>query len=259
MSGAAQPPASSAPPQADALPASPARQKEGRGVRWWVRRVMTLLALLVVAWHAWIFAQVWWLRGHNPSTTAFMRQGLERLQGKNPKAQLKHRWVDYDRISIHLKRAVIAAEDQKFLEHDGFDWEALQEAYERNVKRRRVVRGGSTISQQVAKNMFLTGRKTYLRKAEEAVITVMIELLLDKRRILEIYLNVIEWGNGVYGAEAASLHYYNISAAQVDREQSARLAAMIPNPRFYDRNRSTPGLERRAEILQRYYDVIPVP
>ncbi len=188
-----------------------------------------------------------------------MEQGLARLQERNPQARLKHRWTAYGQTSVHLKRAVLAAEDQKFLAHQGFDWDEVEKAYERNLESQRVVRGASTISQQLAKNLFLTQQRTYWRKAEEAVITLMIESALPKRRILEIYLNVIEWGNGVYGAEAAARHYYEKSASELDAEEAARLAAMIPNPRFYDRRRSTPWLEQRTELLLSQMEFVPVP
>jgi monofunctional biosynthetic peptidoglycan transglycosylase len=216
----------------------------------WARRILLVATALLVAWHGWVYWQVWRLRTVNPQQTAFMQQGLERLRERNPKAELRQRWVPYERISTNLKRAVIAAEDQKFLDHAGFDLEEMEKAFEKNQKRQRVVRGASTISQQLAKNLFLTGQRAYWRKAEEAIITVMIEQTLEKRRILEIYLNVIEWGNGIYGAEAAAQQYYGKSAAELDEEEAARLAAMIPNPRFYHRRGVTPYLEQRAEFLR---------
>jgi monofunctional biosynthetic peptidoglycan transglycosylase len=239
-------------PHAETIP------PESRFRKWLRRAAMGLLAA-VVLFHLWILAQLIWWRTHNPGTTAFMEQGLERMQEKNPRAQLRHRWVPYARISVHLKRAVIAAEDQKFLEHEGFDWEAIEDAYERNQARQRVTRGGSTISQQLAKNLFLSARRTYARKAEEAIITLMIELLWSKQRILEVYLNVIEWGNGIYGAEAAAQHYFGVSAAQLTSEQAARLTAMIPNPRYFDRRRDSPYLERRTQTLLRYMPMMSVP
>jgi monofunctional biosynthetic peptidoglycan transglycosylase len=157
--------------------------------------------------------------------------------------------VPYGRISTQLKRAIIASEDAKFVDHEGFDWEGMQKALEKNQKKGRFVAGGSTISQQLAKNLFLSPSKSYFRKAEEAIITLMLETLWSKQRILEVYLNVIEWGNGVFGAEAAARHYYNISAAQLGRDQAARLAGMVPNPRYYDRNRNAPGLARKTGII----------
>ena len=195
------------------------------------------------------FVRVWWWRDHNPSTTAFMDASLERLRQKRPEAKLKHQWVPYDRISAHLKRAVVVAEDAKFADHEGFDWEAIEKALENNKAKGKVVAGGSTISQQLAKNLFLSGSRTPWRKGQEAIITVMIEQAMDKRRILEVYLNVIEWGDGVFGAEAAARHYFGTSAAGLGPEASARLAAMVPNPRFYDRNRATPWLQRKTRMI----------
>ena len=216
------------------------------------RSLLFLIGLavgLILAYQLWIFGHVWWWVEHNPSTTAFMDARLDVLREKSPKAQLRHTWVPYARISNHLKRAIIAAEDGKFLDHEGFDWEAIQKAHEKNQRLKRTVVGGSTISQQLAKNLFLSGERSFWRKGQEAVVTVMIETMMSKRRILEIYLNVIEWGNGVYGAEAASRHYFGVSAAQLGPEQAARLAAMVPSPRFYDRNRQAPGLLRKTGMI----------
>jgi monofunctional biosynthetic peptidoglycan transglycosylase len=181
------------------------------------------------------------------------------MQVKHPQAQLKQQWVPYERISVHLKRAIIAAEDAKFVDHEGFDWEGIQKAMEKNQKRGRLAAGGSTISQQLAKNLFLTPSKTFWRKGNETVITLMLENLWSKRRIFEVYLNVIEWGNGVFGAEAAARHYYGVGAAQLGPEQAARLAGMVPNPRFYDRNRGAPGLARKSAIIRRRMPAAEVP
>ena len=194
-------------------------------------------------------ARVWWWKDHNPSTTAFMEASLERLRARKPDAKLRHAWVPYERISLHLKRAVIAAEDSRFVEHEGFDWEAIEKAIEKNRQKGRVVAGASTISQQLAKNLFLSADRTPWRKGQEAIITVMIEQVMSKRRILEIYLNVIEWGEGVFGAEAAARHYFGSSAAGLGPESAARLAAMVPNPRFYDRNRNTRWLMRKTQLI----------
>ena len=194
-------------------------------------------------------ARVWWWRDHPPPTTAFMHESLEELRRRNPRAQLSHTWVPYSRISVSLKRAVVVAEDSRFVDHDGFDWEAIEKAQEKNLRRGRIVAGGSTISQQLAKNLFLSASRTPWRKGEEALITVMIEHVMDKRRILELYLNVIEWGEGVFGAEAAARHYFGVSASALSPGQAARLAAMIPNPRFYDRHRSTRWLERHTQTI----------
>jgi monofunctional biosynthetic peptidoglycan transglycosylase len=194
-----------------------------------------LLALgLMLAVQLWFFGHVLFWNFYNPAQTSFMSLRLAELQEKNPKAALKHRWVPYERISVHLKRAVVAAEDDGFVDHDGFDWEGIQRALEKNQKKGKVVAGGSTISQQLAKNLFLSPSKSYLRKIEEAIITLMIETVMSKRRILEVYLNVVEWGNGVFGAEAAAQRYYGVSAAQLGPSQAAHLAVMLPNPRKYE-------------------------
>lgn len=214
-----------------------------------IARGMLALVAIVLLYQVWIFLHIWWWVDHNPASSAFMEDRLEVLQDKNPDAELRHRWVPYNRISLNLKRAVIAAEDAKFIDHEGFDWEGIQKAYEKNLKKGRIVAGGSTISQQLAKNLFLSTKRTPWRKLEEAVITLMLEQMMSKRRILEIYLNVIEWGNGVFGAEAAARHYYKTSAAGIGPEAAARLAAMIPNPRFYDRHRDARGLNKRTGII----------
>jgi monofunctional biosynthetic peptidoglycan transglycosylase len=229
-----------------------------RAWRWLARIVLLILAALIV-YQAWIFGNVVWWIWFNPSTSAFMEERLGVLQQDDPKAMLRHQWVPYERISINLKRALIASEDAKFLDHDGFDWEAMQKAYEKNVKKGKVVAGGSTISQQLAKNLFLSGRRTPWRKIEEALITLMLENVMSKRRIFEIYLNVIEWGNGVFGAQAAARYYYGVSAANLTPEQAARLAVMVPKPRFYDRVRETPLLERRTAIILERMGQVSVP
>ena len=171
------------------------------------------------------------------------------MQSKNPKAKLQHQWVPYRNISDHLKRALIASEDAKFVDHVGFDWEGIQKAYEKNMARGKIVAGGSTISQQLAKNLFLSTKRTSWRKGQETIITLMLEAMMEKERIFDIYLNTIEWGDGVFGAEAASRHYFQISAAKLTAEQAAKLAAMVPNPRFYDRNREAKGLLRKTDII----------
>jgi len=211
--------------------------------------VLTAIALLLVAVNAWFAAHILWWRDHPVGETSFMAYRMDELHAKSPKAALQYQWVPYERISNNLKRAMVAAEDSKFVDHEGFDWEGIQLAMEKNQKKGRVVAGGSTITQQLAKNLFLTPSRSYWRKAEEAVITVMLEAFLPKRRILEIYLNVIEWGSGVFGAEAAAKRYFGVSAAQLSPEQAARLAAMAPNPRFYERNQGAPGLNRKIGII----------
>jgi monofunctional biosynthetic peptidoglycan transglycosylase len=209
-----------------------------------------VLFIALLLYQGWFAAHIWYWVGHNPTSTSFMQARLERMRETNPGASLKQRWVSYGRISEQLKRAVIVAEDAKFSEHDGFDWEGIQKAMEKNQRRGRVVAGGSTISQQLAKNLFLSGEKNLWRKGEEAVITSMLELIMDKERIFEIYLNVAEWGEGVFGAEAAARHYYNTSAANLSAEQAARLAAMLPRPLYYERNRDSEFLQRYSETIR---------
>ncbi len=200
----------------------------------WTRRALLALVLVFVAWHVWLLGQVLWWKWVPPSETSFMSLRLDELNEKKPDAELRYRWVPYEQISLHLKRAVVAAEDDKFVDHEGFDWDGIQKAIQKNQKKGKAVAGGSTISQQLAKNLFLSPSRSYLRKAEEAIITVMIEALWDKRRILEVYLNVVEWGNGIFGCEAAAQRYYKTSAARLSPPQAARLAVMLPNPRKYE-------------------------
>ncbi|TAG04377.1 MAG: monofunctional biosynthetic peptidoglycan transglycosylase [Betaproteobacteria bacterium] len=211
--------------------------------------VFLAVALLFVAAQIYFLGKVLWYETHAPSRTAFMSYRMGELADKNVNATLKYQWVPYSKISRNLKRALIAAEDSTFVEHEGFDWDGIQLALEKNRARGKTVAGGSTITQQLAKNLFLSPEKTYLRKGQEAIITLMLENLLDKERILELYLNVIEWGNGVFGAEAAARRYYGISASQLSAEQAAKLAAMAPNPRFYERNFNAPGLRKKVGII----------
>jgi monofunctional glycosyltransferase len=220
-----------------------------RAVLRWVLWAVAAALLALVLLQAWYFAHIWWWRDHPPRETAFMAQRLGELRERNPQARLQYTWVPYEHISVNLKRAMIAAEDAKFVEHEGFDWDGIQLAIDKNARRGRVVAGGSTITQQLAKNLFLSGTKSYLRKAEEALITLMLEAVLDKRRIFELYLNVIEWGNGIFGSEAASRRYFGVGASQLSADQAARLAAMAPNPRHYERNPGSRGLAQKIPII----------
>jgi monofunctional biosynthetic peptidoglycan transglycosylase len=221
----------------------------GRRIARWIVWLVAAIAAALLLSQLWFAAHIYWWRDHPVGETSFMAWRMDELHAKNPKAQLKYTWVPYERISGNLKRAMVAAEDAKFVDHEGFDWEGIELAMERNQKKGRVVAGGSTITQQLAKNLFLSPSRSYWRKAQETVITVMLEAMLPKRRILELYLNVIEWGSGVFGAEAASRHYFGASATQLSAEQAARLAAMAPNPRFYERNQAAPGLNRKIGII----------
>ena len=224
----------------------------------WLLQGLAIAALAALTLQLLIFAQVLWWSRYDPSSTSFMSIRLEELEEKNPDASLRHQWVPYERISIHLKRAVVAAEDDRFLDHEGFDWEGIQKAIEKNQKKGHAVAVGSTISQQLAKNLFLSPSRSYLRKAQEAIITLMIEKTWSKRRILEVYLNVVEWGNGIFGAEAAARRYYGISAASLGPAQAARMAVMLPNPRRYEKQFG-PRLAAHAASVQRrmIYSEVP--
>jgi len=207
------------------------------------------LTLAVIAVQLWFFSQVLYWNRFEPATSAFMERRLDALREKNPKANLRHRWVPYERISPHLKRAVVAAEDARFLDHEGFDWEAIQKAMARNEQRGRVVAGASTISQQLAKNLFLSSSRSWLRKGQEALITWMLETTMSKRRILELYLNFAEWGEGVFGAEAAARYHFDVPAGALTPEQGAWLAAILPSPRRYERGRTTPYIQGRVGTI----------
>jgi monofunctional biosynthetic peptidoglycan transglycosylase len=214
--------------------------------------IVAAVALFALSWLAWIGAHILWYRSHAPHETSFMAQRIDEAKIRNRPLQLRYRFVPYERISPHLKHALIAAEDARFIEHHGFDWDGIARAAERNRKKGHIVGGGSTITQQLAKNLFLTPERSYWRKGEEMMITALLEAMLTKRRILELYLNVIEWGNGVFGAEAAAQHYFGVAASQLTAEEAARLAAMTPSPRLFERNpRSTYLAGRVATILAR--------
>ncbi len=215
----------------------------------WTKRLLLLVLALLLLWQLWLFGWVLWWKWNPPRLTRFMEIRLAEMHVKNPHAVLYQQWVDYARISPHLKRAVVSAEDDRFLLHTGFDWNGIQKAMEKNRQRGQVVAGGSTITQQLAKNLFLSPDKSFWRKAQEAVLTIMIEATWDKQRILEVYLNVIEWGNGIFGAEAAARHYFGTGCQQLSPGQAARLAAMVPSPRRFDRRRDSPYLAERSDII----------
>lgn len=225
----------------------PAARTWRSSIKW----IVLLPLVLFIVVQLYFFLNICWWVEHNPQRTAFMREQLSALREKNPKAELQQTWVPYNKISTNLKRAIIASEDANFSEHEGVDWEALQKAYEKNTKQNKVVAGGSTITQQLAKNLFLSGSRSYLRKGEELIITYMLETMMDKERIFEIYLNVVEFGSGIFGAEAAARHYYGVSAASLGASQAAKLAVMLPNPRFFDKHRASGYLARRTGVILR--------
>ncbi len=213
------------------------------------RYSLGILVIAAFAVQAWYYAHVLWWRSDQPAASAFMEARLERLREKDPKAKLAQQWAPYERISPQLKRAVVAAEDAKFVDHEGFDWEAISKAIEKNEKKGRVVAGASTISQQLAKNLFLSGERSWVRKGQEAAITWMLESTLSKRRILELYLNFAEWGESVFGAEAAARHHFGVNAASLSAAQAAFLAAILPSPRRYAPGRVTPYVAGRIETI----------
>lgn len=215
--------------------------------RGWLVKTLAFTLVISLAWSGWISYQLHLLRTINPEQSAFMQRYSER----NPDKPIKHHWVRYSHISPHLKRAVIAAEDTMFIEHGGFDWQGIRLALEKNLKRGTITAGGSTISQQLVKNLFLSPQRSFLRKAEEMVITIIMEKILTKKRIFELYLNYAEWGKGIYGAEAAAHRHFGVSAARLSSWQAARLAAILPNPRYYDGRRTEWMYEKTDTIIKR--------
>lgn len=225
----------------------------------WLWRIVFWGFCAIVLLQLWFLAQIAVWTHVNPGSTSFMQIRLNEVRKTDPGFQLKQEWVPYDKISLNLKRAVIAAEDSGFMDHKGVEIAAIELAIKRNARRGRVTHGGSTITQQLAKNLFLTGRRSYIRKGQELVIALMIEALWDKRRILEVYLNVVEWGNGVYGAQAAAKHHFGTNAAQLSSYQAARMAGMLPAPRYFDQRKNSPFLARKTGTLQRRMYQVAVP
>ena len=227
-------------------------------LRWAIRAMLVLLTAFVLL-QLWYAAHIWWWRDHPPSETAFMSVRLAELKRVNPGARLQYTWVPYQRISVQLKRAMIAAEDAKFVEHEGFDWEGIQHAMDKNLKKGRVVAGGSTISQQLAKNLFLSGERNFLRKAQELVLSWELEAILGKRRILELYLNEVEWGEGVFGATAAAQRYFGVGAAAVGAQQAAQLAVMLPAPKRFEKRPGSAYVVGRAGTIVARMGRVDVP
>jgi monofunctional biosynthetic peptidoglycan transglycosylase len=187
------------------------------------------------------------LKKQNPKKTAFME--YREREGKGRKIGIDQRWVPLSNISPYLIKAVLIAEDDKFWRHEGFDYEAIQKALERDLKAKKLKFGGSTISQQLARNLYLTPEKSLLRKVREALITWRLEKVLSKKRILELYLNVVEWGDGIFGIEAASRHYYGKPASELTPLEATRLASVLPSPKKYDPVGSQPYVTARSNDL----------
>jgi monofunctional biosynthetic peptidoglycan transglycosylase len=232
----------------------------------------------IIGYESIMFVRVLWLRKSDPSSTSLIDTRIKEAQAKGQQPRREQAWVSLDRISPNLQRAVLAGEDTNFLTHHGFDYEAIQKAFEqaqresaRQAKAEgedddwlpslpEFKRGGSTISQQLAKNLYLSSQRSFLRKGQEAALTIMLERTLTKRRILEIYLNVIEWGDGIYGAEAAAQHYFHKPAASLSVNEAAFLSAMIPNPRTVFNPQVNPRrVARRQRIILRGMPYIKLP
>jgi monofunctional biosynthetic peptidoglycan transglycosylase len=199
------------------------------------------------------------LRTENPSSTAFMRLREREAHAQGKPVAKDQRWVAYARISPHLKRAVIVTEDSAYWQHDGVDYDQLRESMETNWERGEFARGASTITQQLAKNLYLDPVKNPLRKVKELLITRRLEVELSKQRILEIYLNVIEWGDGVWGAEAAARRYFRKSAGELSPPEAALLAGAIANPHLMDPGRPTARLRRRQQMIMRRMGTVTPP
>ncbi|MCX7227302.1 MAG: monofunctional biosynthetic peptidoglycan transglycosylase [Burkholderiales bacterium] len=227
-------------------------------------RWLALVLMAVLALQLFFVLRIAAMAVLDPQSTAFQRSEAWRIQTEKDRLQWRQQWVGYGQISDHLKRAVIASEDDGFSNHDGVDWDALEKAWQKNAKaearaaknaaaakagRAPKVVGGSTITQQLAKNLFLSGERTLLRNGQEFVLTLLLEALLSKQRIFEIYLNSVEWGEGVFGAEAAAQHYFRKPAAKLTALEAARLAVMLPRPRYFEKLPSSGYLAERAAVI----------
>jgi monofunctional biosynthetic peptidoglycan transglycosylase len=208
------------------------------------------------------------MRYVDPGSTAFQRSELGRLSQKYPAVRWSQQWAAHPKLPVHIQRAVIASEDDIFASHTGVQWEALERAWNKNARAEakaqaknqtpKVV-GGSTITQQLAKNLFLSGERTFFRKSQELVLTIALEQCLSKQRILEIYLNNVEWGEGVFGVESAAQHYYDRSVSQLSAAQAARLAVMLPRPKYYEKFPRSPYLNDRAAIILARMPMVALP
>ncbi len=234
-------------------PKSTGRRAATRVLLWSTALIGLPLGLLAMTWLI-LLPDVDVLARANPKSTALMdhRQTQAKQQGRAAPRQWM--WMPLSRISPHLRHAVVAAEDASFFTHEGFDWEGIKEAAKYNLEAGEFKRGGSTITQQLAKNLYLSSERSLFRKAREALITRSLEQHLTKKRILELYLNVAEWGQGVYGAEAAARHHFGKSADDLTVDEAAWLAAMLPSPRRYDPLRKTTFLTRRHERILKWID-----
>lgn len=217
-----------------------------------VKKILLLFssAILIYIGLYFIVPDISKLKKENPGKTSFMEFRERQWQAEGKKVRLKQHWIPLSRISPYLIKAVIIAEDDKFWNHEGFDFEAIQKAIEKDLKARKFKVGGSTISQQLAKNLYLTPAKNPWRKGKEAILTWRLERTLSKKRIIELYLNVVEWGEGIFGIEAAARNYYGKSAVALSPEEAARLAVILPNPRKWNPVGNSRYVAKRAEVIQ---------
>ena len=209
------------------------------------KRLLLSLMLLVVAFHILVVALLAMWKTQPISNSMFML--AHRLGG----GSVTQQWVEYDQIAKPVKQAAIASEDAKFVTHEGFDMQGIEAAMQKNEATGKMSAGGSTITQQLAKNLFLTSHRSYVRKGEEALITILLENMWDKQRILTAYLNVAEFGDGIYGIEAAAQHYYDKPAAKLNREEAALLISMLPNPKYYEQHQNAKRLRNKQRIVLR--------
>jgi monofunctional biosynthetic peptidoglycan transglycosylase len=217
----------------------------------WIKYLVAAPLACIVLFNVWAYGNILSYRAIAPYRTSFMSMRMDELAAEKPNVALDYRWVPYTQISVNLKKALIASEDAGFAEHSGFDWNGIKNAMQRNERSGKIRAGGSTISQQLAKNLFLNESRSYFRKAEEAVLTSMLEATTDKDRLYELYLNVIEWGYGIYGAEAAAQHWHRKSAAELTKAQAAELAARVPRPLYYADHPRDAALKRKTNIILR--------
>lgn len=218
------------------------------------RTALVVISLFLLV-QLWIFASLLWWKYQPVERSMFMRI----YEWNYSQPAIRHEWRDGERISNNLKRALVAAEDARFIDHSGFDWNGIQQALTRNEKKGEVVAGGSTISQQLAKNLFLFNKRSYLRKGQEAIATWMMERMWSKYRILEVYVNSVEFGKGIYGAEAAAQYYFGKSAANLSRNEAAQLAAYLPNPKYYQDHPGDRKVRARKTRIQRYIGYARIP
>lgn len=221
--------------------------------------LIALPVAMLMWFNVYAYGNILTYRAVAPHRSAFMNMRMSDYHNEGKDISLQYRWANYHAISDHLKKALIASEDAKFTAHEGFDWDGIRQAMKRNAKNGQVKAGGSTISQQLAKNLFLNDSRSYWRKGEEAVITAMLEATTDKDRIFALYLNVIEWAPGVFGAEAAAQHFYQRSAANLSKQQAAALAARVPRPLYYAEHPNSSALKNKTRIILRRMGSAAVP